>query len=799
MTAAPVHAGRLRAVLLLGLLLALAGAARAQGAGGVVAGRVLDPEGAPVAGATVRLIRAEGAQPRSGASDDAGAFRFEDVPAGRWRVRAERIGFAAAEAEVRLAGGESRTVDLRLSGGAAVEVEGIEVRSTRDTRRERARFETEAGVTARVITGRELKVLPGLAEADVLRAVEVLPGVVSTSDFSSAFHVRGGSADQNLILLDGFPVFNPFHLGGLFSVFNSDVVARAELLAGGFGAEYGGRVSSVLNVETRDDAAPGITGEAGVSLLASRLALRSPLPALLGGEGGTAYVSARRSYFDVILPEPVRFPYHLTDLQAGAVMGTPGGGTLRFTGYTGRDVLDLSDFDPPGDDDDAGDVLRVQWNWGNDVAGLRWSQPLGPWVADTRLGFSSFGETLGFVDFADTRFSSRIRQLTLRSDLARELSPRLGVRLGAEGNRLDYRNRSTAGGTDFFFAEDDGVLGAAYAQLRWRPDDAWIVEPGLRGDAWRAQETTHATLSPRLSVKRFFGRERDGAVKLAVGRYTQFLHSLRDESFPLSNDTWIVADASIPTVVSDQAQAGIERYWGEDWYASAEGYWRRFRGVTAVNFADDPNDESDNLLEGDARSYGLDFMLRRTTGRLRGWAAVSLLRARQTLPDPLAEGWSDLPPTLDYPPVYDRRVDVDLVLQYDLPWKLEAGARWNYGSGIPYTRPLGQYVDWDYDLGSGEYRVVRRTPQDEEGPAPFAVVLGPRNGERYPAYHRLDLSLRRTFRPRWGTATPYLQVLNMYNKRNPLFYFYNFDNSPPTRSGISMFPALPTLGLEVSF
>ncbi|MET0400406.1 MAG: TonB-dependent receptor, partial [Longimicrobiaceae bacterium] len=489
MTAAPGHAGRLRAALLLGLLLALAGGSRAQGAGGVVAGRVLDPEGAPVAGATVRLFRAEGAQLRAGPSDAEGAFRFEGVPAGLWRVRAERIGFAAAEAEVRLAGGESRDVELRLSGGAAVEVEGIEVRSTRDTRRERARFETEAGVTARVITGRELKVLPGLAEADVLRAIEVLPGVVSTSDFSSAFHVRGGSADQNLILLDGFPVFNPFHLGGLFSVFNSDVVARAELLAGGFGVEYGGRVSSVLGVETRDDAAPGITGEAGVSLLASRLALRSPLPALLGGDGGMAYVSARRSYFDVVLPEPVRFPYHLTDLQAGAVMGTPGGGTLRFTGYTGRDVLDLSDFDPPGDDDDAGDVLRVRWNWGNDVAGLRWSQPLGAWVADTRLGFSSFGETLGFVDFADTRFSSRIQQLTLRSDLARELSPRLGVRLGAEGNRLDYRNRSTAGGTDFFFAEDDGVLGAAYAQLRWRPDDAWIVEPGLRGDAWRAQET----------------------------------------------------------------------------------------------------------------------------------------------------------------------------------------------------------------------------------------------------------------------------------------------------------------------
>jgi hypothetical protein len=798
MNAAPGLLRRFRVALLVCIAVVLAVPVHGQGAG-TVTGRVLDPGGGAVAGAAVRLFPPEGAQLRATATDAAGTFRLEGVPAGRWRVRAERIGYTAAEAVVVLAAGQSRSVELRLGAAAAVEVEGIEVRSTRDTQRERARFEAEAGVTTRVVSGAELKVLPGLAEADVLRAVEVLPGVVTTSDFSSAFHVRGGSADQNLILLDGFPIFNPFHLGGLFSVFNSDVVARAELLAGGFGAEYGGRVSSVLNVETREDAEGGISGDAGVSLLASRIALRAPLPGLLGGEGGMAYVSGRRSYFDVVLPEPARFPYHLTDLQGGATLGTPGGGTLRITGYTGRDVLDLSDFDPPGEEDDATDVLRIRWNWGNDVVGARWSQPFGAWVADARLGYSSFGETLGFVDFDDTRFSSRIRQVTARADLGREWSPALGVRLGAEANRLSYRNRSEAGGTEFFFAEDDGILGAAYGQVRWRPGDAWIVEPGLRADVWRAQETTHALLSPRLAVKRFFGRERDGAVKLAVGRYTQFLHSLRDESFPLSNDTWIVADASIPAVVSDQAQLGVERFWGDDWYASAEAYYRRFDGVTAVNFADDPNDATDNLLAGDARSYGLDFMLRRTTGRLRGWTAVSFLRARQTLPDPIARGWGEEDATESYPPVYDRRVDVDLVLQYDLPWGVEAGARWNYGSGIPYTRPLGQYVDWDYDLGTGEYRVNRRGPQSDDGPPPFVVVLGDRNAERYPAYHRLDATLRRTFRARWGTATPYLQVLNVYNQRNPLFYFYNFDNSPPTRSGISMFPVLPTLGLEVSF
>ncbi|MBV9774238.1 MAG: carboxypeptidase regulatory-like domain-containing protein, partial [Gemmatimonadetes bacterium] len=268
----PIPFRRPGAALFLCLLLALPALARAQGGaageGASVSGRVTDTTGAPVPGAAVRVLRSDGTALRSGASDAGGEFRLAGLPAGRFRVRAERIGYGVAEREVRLARGEALRVELRLIAGA-VQVEELVVRSTRDTQRERVRFETEAGVTTRVITGKELKVLPALGEADVLRAVEVLPGVVTTSDFSSAYNVRGGSADQNLILLDGFPIFNPFHLGGLFSVFNSDVVARAELLAGGFGAEYGGRVSSVLNVESRSDTTRRITGDAGVSLLAS--------------------------------------------------------------------------------------------------------------------------------------------------------------------------------------------------------------------------------------------------------------------------------------------------------------------------------------------------------------------------------------------------------------------------------------------------------------------------------------------------------------------------------------------------
>ncbi|HKP77477.1 MAG TPA: TonB-dependent receptor, partial [Longimicrobiaceae bacterium] len=705
-----------------------------------------------------------------------------------------------AEQAAEVAAGAEARVDLRMAESGVV-LDPLEAVSRRDAERERTRFEAEAGVTSRVITGRDIKMLPGLGEADVLRAVEVLPGVVSTSDFSSAFNVRGGSADQNLVLLDGFPIFNPFHLGGLFSVFNSDAIARAELLSGGFGAEYGGRVSSVLSVETRPGGgADGFGAEAGVSLLASRLNLHGNLPRgvqrLLGGDAGGWMLSARRSYFDVVLKPLVDFPYHLTDLQGTATLATAGGGRVRLVGYTGQDVLDLSNFDPPGQDEDDESVLRIQWDWGNTVLGARLEQPVGEWVATASVGITRYGEALGFTDFPDTRFSSRVSQLTARADAGRPLSSRLTFKAGGEATRIAYHNLGQAGGTTFFSGQRNGVMSSGFAQLRWQPE-GWIVEPGLRADAWNGGGASRAYLSPRLAAKRFLGARHDAAVKLAVGRYVQFVHSLRDEQLPVSNDYWVTSDENVPAVVSDQAQLGFEKYWGERWYVSAEGYYRRYLGLTDLNLADDPNDPADDLLEGRGWSYGADFLVRRSQGRFRGWLTLSLLKAQRTFPDPLALGIEGVPQTVSFAPVFDRRADLDVVGEYALPGKIEAGVRLNFGTGVPYSRPIASYVGFETDFIEGGYRVPR--PVGEAPEIPTYVVLGRRNAERYPAYTRVDLTFRRTYTRRWGTLTPYLQVLNATNRKNVLFYFFNFDRSPATRSGVSMFPLLPTIGLEAAF
>jgi hypothetical protein len=619
--------------------------------------------------------------------------------------------------------------------------------------------------------------------------------VVSTSDFSAAFHVRGGSQDQNLILLDGVPVFSPFHLGGFFSVFNADMLDRAELESGGFAAEHGGRVSSVLLMES-DPGDGRLRVDAGVSLLASRVAVGGGVPRGLAGAVGHANarwrVSARRSYFDVLMKPAFDFPYHLTDVQGVFEGWTLSGDLLRVTAYSGRDVLDLTRLD----DEDF--PLRIDWSWGNDVAGARWTRPRrGGGSLDVYASFSRFGSGLAFPDFSDTDLRSEIRQARVGAQLEARPRPSVRLELGGTADRLSYDNLVQTGGTRFGGGDGTGWLAAIFGQATWLRPDEWLVEAGLRVDGWWPNPgATVVEPSPRVAAKRFFG-DGDVALKASAGRYTQFLHSLRDEELPLGLDFWVLAGARAPHVVSDQVQLGLEGYQGEDWFWSLEGYVRSFDGVVAINTADDTNDALDDILAGSGLSYGADLLLRRERGAVNGWIAISLLEAERTFPDVLSP--FEPRPETTYPPIFDRRVDVDLVLRYPLPGGWQGGLRWNVGTGIPYTRALGRYAMYSPRFTGGGRLHWSGASDDSDDLGGYAVVLENRNASRYPAYHRLDLSARRTYTTSWATLTPYVDVLNVYNRKNVLFYFYEYEKRPPVRAGISMFPVLPTLGLEVRF
>ena len=622
----------------------------------MLTGRAWSDEGVPVEGATAQIfLAADSTRVRFTETDQLGFFAFRDVAPDSYVLTIIRIGYAEHRDRVEVRTTEAAEIEVVLVS-QPLELEGVVVEAERS--RTRARFEESAGITVQDIGREALMSIPGIAESDPLRAIEVLPGVTTVSDFSAAFNVRGGSADQNLILLDDIPIYNPFHLGNLFSVFNADMVGRAELRAGGFPAEYGGRISSVLMIET--DAGDGETSvDAGVSILASRAALDGSLPDGITNALGFAStrwrVSGRRSYFDVLLKPWREFPYHLTDLQGVFEGWTKGGSQIRFTGYSGRDILDLSQVgDSP---------LGVQSSWGNDAVGGSWTNPMrGGGSMAVRAAFSRFASEFSFVDL-DAEFGTRIQRANVQADIERRPTSRTRWKSGIAANWREYDNLAQAGGSLFDADAGKGVELAGYSQIHWEPDPRWLVEAGLRIDHWRPNEGDVATtLSPRLAVKRFV-RDRNSALRLSAGRYTQFIHSLRDEEFPFGLDTWVLAGIQAPRVVSDQVQLGAESYLGEDeaWFASLEGYYRSFDGVITQNAADDPNDPFDDLVAGDGKAYGVDLFVRRDLGATTGWISVSFLRTDRTFPDTRV---GVLPqPEITYPPVFDRRVDIDLVLR----------------------------------------------------------------------------------------------------------------------------------------
>jgi hypothetical protein len=761
----------------------LAAPGRVAGQAAELRGTVRGEDGEAIAAAAVTLLR-DGRVVAQTQTDSAGRYRLAPLAAARYSVVVASIGFLQAERGITLAAG-SLVQDFTLAS-APVRLEGLDVRADRARRR----FQEQAGSTVRELDAEALRLIPGLAEADVMRAVEVLPGVISVSDFSASFNVRGGGADQNLILLDGFPIYNPFHLAGMFGVFNADMVQRVELLAGGFPARYGGRVSSVLSVES--DAGEGPFDVAGgISLLAARLAVGAAVPEVVARPLGLARarmrVAGRRSYIDRLFRGATELPYHLADLQLYGEAWTPAGTRLLVSGYTGEDVLDLARLDPDRL------PLRLRWDWGNDVVGVAATVPFGNGeILDVRGGWTRFGTALGFPDFSDARFTSGIRELHARADL---VLPRAGLttRLGVEARGFDHANIAETGGTVFRRSGGRATQLSGHGELALR-SGAWLVEGGLRADAWIPGDGPgRFHPAPRLAVKRFLP-DSDAAVHVALGRYTQFAQSVRDEEIPFGVDLWVLASRSVPAVVSNQVQLGYERFLGGTWRLEAESYVRGFRGVIANNFTDDPNDGTDDYIVGSGLSTGGDLLLERRPQRgVGGWLALSLLRATRTFPDVTAGLGPDMEVT--YPPIFDRRIDIELVLRLPLPRGAGAGVRWNYGSGLPYTRPLGSFAYHDYQLGTG--RFIRNDPQNGEGLR--AVTLGERNAARYPAYHRLDAGVRRKFRPGRWEVEPYLEVLNVYNRRNVLFYFYQYDRDPPVRTGVSMFPILPTLGIEARF
>lgn len=723
----------------------------------VVTGRVvLLPDSVPVQGVRV-AVAAGGTATRS---DARGRFRLAGVPPEGVFLLASGPGIRRDSVYVP-PGQDTVTLAVRP---APVMLDPVVVTGERVTPA-RTRFEETAQPSVTSLSPAEITGTPGLLEADVLRTVQLLPGTVARNDYSIGYNVRGGESDQNLILVDGIPIFNPSHLAGLFSTFDANAVARADFHTGGFPARYPGRLSSVLDLSLRtgDPGATRLSGQ--VSLLSSKLLVEGPIGS------GTWLVSGRRTYADAIVSafSSEVLPYYFTDVLGKTVLPL-GGGVLSFTGYWGRDVLDFNLVTAA----EGREAINLAFDWGNGLAGLAWRHGLGAGWIEHRAGVSTFSTTLGLLpDLA--RFDNRVRLFTAGSQIAPWPDGRHDVRAGVDVSSyaMDYLVSSPSLGTTFLDTEYHPAVLAVSLEDRWRATPWLIVHPGLRAEHVTGAGRT--VLSPRGAAKVFLTD--DVALSASAGRYHQVVHSIRDQEIPITIfEFWIGADEFVPVARSEHLTGGIEFWPASRVEVRVEGWRKTFHDLVTPNRAQDLRVRGDEFIPAEGEAHGVDVLLRRHAGRVRGWLGYSYVRTTRR-----AGG-------VEFPPAHDRRHTVNAVVQAPGPFGADLAVRWGFGSPLPYTGFQGEWHHRQYDATRGVWEDSREEP--------LAAAI---NGERFPAYHRLDLGLRWRFEKFGGLWEPYVQVANAYNRRNVFVYFFDYEDVPPTRTGVSQLPVLPTFGIEFTF
>ena len=767
---------------LMALTPALRGQEPARPAVGVVAGRVIDAlTSEPRLGASVAIVGT-----RRGAIADAnGRFVILGVPAGDIVLRARMLGYKTVERPATVRSGDTTRVDFKL------ETEATLLGAVRTQARpvERDAFESQPSVGTVRVTTRAAQGVPTFGEPDIIRVVQLLPGVEARNDFSTGLNVRGGESDQNLILIDGYPIYNPFHLGGLFSTFIDPTVRDVTLMTGGFPSRYGGRLSAVLDVQSAEEARDGVHGTAEVSVLSST----GSLGGAFNHGKGTWMIAGRRTYADkfIDLISTQTLPYHFRDQQAHVTYAFTPTTKLAFTAYNGRDILsaNLAAFGDSSSADATGGTFL--FDWGNSVTGASLTKTL---ASRTRgalgrliLGDSTVLEQRVSVSRFSTELDLGAGSLTLHNHVSdRRLAGSIAAHTAAHERTIgyeavsydiEYDASSAQAQSRLYDLRQSPISGAAYFDDVWRVSPRWILESGVRAEALT---TTHwSSVSPRFSAKYFVNK--DFALTAAVGRFSQWTHSLAREDIPVRLfDFWVASDSVTPVSSAWHYVLGTERWLSPTRYVRLEGFYKRYGNLLEGNPQDDPARHGDefNVVNGD--SYGADILIRQfEDGPFSGWISYTYAVAARN-----ANGQH-------YFPGHDRRHDLNIVGTWRLS-KYLLGARYGYATGTPYTDIVGEVVRRIYDPGMNSYGTRGSGSQSE-------FIGGPRNGARLPTTQRLDLDVTRRYQLRGMTIAPYLSVVNAYNAKNVFLYIFDYSKSPPTRQPISQFPLLPSAGVTIHF
>ncbi|MES2430853.1 MAG: TonB-dependent receptor [Bacteroidota bacterium] len=654
----------------------------------------------------------------------------------------------------------------------------------------------------------KIKAVPAfMGEVDLLKTIQLLPGVRNAGEGSAGIYVRGGGPDQNLILLDDAPVYNTGHLFGFFSIFNSDAIKNVSLIKGGMPAQYGGRLSSVLDVSMKEGNDKNFQVDGGLGLIASRISIQGPIKK----NKSSFIISARRTYIDALIKPAINKTsafygsgYYFYDLNAKLNYRFSEKDRVYISGYFGRDVFDFVN---------GKQSLDVNIPWGNATGTIRWNH-----VFNKRL-FGNTTAVYNSYNFAfkasqnnfDIKLASGIRDMSLKQDF--DLYPYTGhkVKFGGIYTYHRFTPSVVSGKQDsVVFNPQNAQMkyaheAAVYFQDDWEISDKLNVNAGLRysmfqqvgkhviyqtdADGNRLDSTvykageaikTYGGLEPRLTLR--YAINDATSVKGSVTRNLQYIHLVSNSGTTLPTDLWVPSTYLVRPQISWLYATGLFKNFKDNTYeTSIEFYYKKMQNQIEYREGYTPNTLEDTetfFTFGNGWSYGTELFVNKTKGKLTGWIGYTLSWTWRKFPN-LNFGEK-------YPAKYDRRNDMSIVGVYELNKRWKLSGTFVYGSGNAATLPQRFYIV--NGVLTQEYSRI--------------------NEYRLPAYHRLDFaainSPKKNEKRKWKTEWVF-SIYNVYNRKNPYFIYFDQTGSPYDGTlkvqgkQVSLFPILPAVTWNFKF
>ena len=735
-------------------------------------------------------------------TNDDGYFLIQKVPFGKYQLRVMMIGYDEYAESLDLHITSHKRIDIRLTETIFV-TEGVTVSA------ERTRHQKSVQTSQINLDVKDIQSSPALIEADVFRTLQMLPGVQSMNDFSSALYVRGSTPDQNLIMLDGITIYNPSHLGGLFSTFNTDAISDAQFQAGGFPARYGGRLGSTLNIINREGNAERISGSGNVSMISSKGLIEGPLPPI-GNITGSWILSGRRTYLDQIVERlsDFDFPYHFYDYQIKTNVNFGSNHRITYSRFYGKDAVEWSDTFKEDDTDEKVEI-DINWPWGNRTHGLTWRWIARPTlIAKTFIAKSIYDFSLNAlfsVEQSKQSTNNVLDKFTYESRIVDEVNDRSiesevvwtpnedhVVSFGTQHKRIrydvDFQYLFTTEDTTYTWyplrIKDRVTESSAFIQDAWSLGPLTDIVAGLRASKYSLHDELY--LEPRFSAK--YALNDQLFIKYSGGLYRQFLVTANqpDELFRIV-DMWlgVPGDRSAPR--SLHHIMGLEYLTEKNVLMRLEVYRKDFDHLLTLKSeqASERDEESVTALndfwDTDAESVGIEALVKKTVGSMTGWLGYTYADTRYFTEN---SGW--------YRPAFDRRHTLNAVSMYKRASGSSVSASLSYSTGNPYTPVIGRAHVWDDELAA----------EDWEWESNSKYLVGKKNESTYTSYLRLDVN----FSKRWRNKDWSIQVVNLTNHQNPLGYQYRTKENTDTgeqqsvqRRPINMFPWMLTWGVRFEF